>query len=76
MLGLGSQAVCILVDLTTALEVPMVQELSKCETAQDVSNIPASGEIGMVSFEGLAIFIPGPVQRRVILTSNTKDPFE
>jgi hypothetical protein len=45
MLGLGSQANFILVDLKTALTncniiVPMVEEFSKCETAQDVSNIP------------------------------------
>jgi hypothetical protein len=38
MLGSVSQAVCILVDLNTALVncniiVPLVQELSKCETA-------------------------------------------
>jgi hypothetical protein len=81
MLGLGSQAVCILVNLNTALAkcnifVPMVQELSICVTAQDVSNIPVPGEIGMVGFVGSAIFIPGPVLRNAILTSNTKDLFE
>jgi hypothetical protein len=56
--------------------VPTVQELFNCETAQDISNIPVPGEIGMVGFEGSAIFIPGPVLKNAILTSNTKHPFE
>jgi hypothetical protein len=81
MLGLRSKAVCILVDLKTAIAncniiVPMVQELSACETAQDVSNIPVPGQNGMVGFKVLAVFIPGSVLRNAILTSNTKDPFE
>jgi hypothetical protein len=54
----------------------MVQKLSKCETAQEVSNIPVPGENGMVGFEGSAIVIPGPVLRNAILMSNTKDPFK
>ncbi len=81
MLGLGSQAICILIDLKTALTncnivVPTVHKLYECETAHDLSIIPVPEETGMVGFEGLAIFIPGPVLRNAILMSNTKDPFE
>jgi hypothetical protein len=76
----GTQAICILIDLKTALTncniiVPMVQELSECETAQD-SNIPVPEITGMVGVKGSAIFIPRPVLRNTILMSNTKDPFE
>ncbi len=50
MFGLGSQAICILIALNTALTncnivVPMLQELSDCETAQDGSTIPVGARI-------------------------------
>jgi hypothetical protein len=56
MLGLEFQAICILIDLNTALAncniiVPTVQELSECEIAQGVSNILVPGENNMVGFE-------------------------
>jgi hypothetical protein len=81
MLGSGSQVVCILIDLNTALKncsivVPLVKEHSKCEIAQDVSNIPVSRENSTISFEGSSIFISSPVLRNIILTSKMKDPFE
>jgi hypothetical protein len=81
MLGSRSRAVCILVDLSTTplncnISVPTFQELSKCETAQEVLNISVPGEIGTVGFKGSENFIPGPVLRNTILMSNTKDPFK
>jgi hypothetical protein len=54
----------------------MVQELSKCENAQDISNIPVPGENGIIGLECSAIFSPGPVLKNAILTLNTKEPFK
>ena len=81
MLGMGSQAISVLIDLNSAfadcnIVVPTVQQLAECETAQDVANIPTPNANGLVGFEGSAIFIPGPVLRNVILTANTTNPSE
>jgi len=81
MLGMGPQAVSVQVDLNSALAdcniiVPTVQELAECRTAQDVADIPAPNDIGLVGFEGSAIFIPGPVLRDAILNANTTNPSE
>ena len=81
MLGMGPQAVSVQVDLNSALAdcniiVPTVQELAECRTAQDVADIPAPNNIGLVGFEGSAIFIPGPVLRDAILNANTTNPSE
>jgi hypothetical protein len=56
MLGSGFQAICILIDLNTALAncniiIPTVQERSECEIAQGVSNILVPGDHNMVGFE-------------------------
>jgi len=56
--------------------VPSVQELSGCESAQDVENIPALNQNGEKGFEGLAIFIPGPVLRNAVIESNSRNPSE
>jgi hypothetical protein len=81
MLGPGSQAICILLDLNMAfidlnIVVPLVQDLTGCNSAEEVANIPAPEENRLVGFEGSAIFIPGLVLQNTILTSNTKNPFE
>ena len=56
--------------------VPAVADLSDCESAQDVANIPAPEENGLVGFEGSSIFIPAPVLSDEILASGTNEPFE
>jgi hypothetical protein len=56
--------------------VPSVQDLAACESAEEVANIPAPNENGVVGFESSAIFIPGPILRNAIIESNLKDPFE
>ena len=81
MLGLGAHTMYIFIDLRTALAdcqivVPAVTDLSDCESAQDVANIPAPEENGLVDFEGSSIFIPAPVLRNAILRSGTNEPFE
>ena len=81
MLGMGPQAVSVQIDLNSALAdcniiVPTVQELAECRTAQDVADIPAPNNVGLVGFEGSAIFIPGPILRNTIIGSNKKNPFE
>ena len=76
MLGLGAHATCVLIDLRTALAdcqivVPAVTDLSDCESAEYVANIPAPEENGLVGFESLSILIPSPVLRDAILASTT-----
>jgi hypothetical protein len=39
-------------------------------SAELVANIPAPNQNGVVSFEGSAMFIPGPVLRNAIIESN------
>ena len=65
MLGMGPQAVCVLVDLNLApanrnIIVPTVLELLGCTTAQEVKDIPAPTG-GVIGFEGSLIYIPGPI---------------
>jgi hypothetical protein len=43
---------------------------------QDVANIPAPGDIGLVGFKGSTIIIPGPILRNAILMPNTTHPFK
>jgi len=81
MIGFGARAASILPDLNSAfvdtrIVVPSVQDLAVCESAEEVANIPAPNENGVVGFEGSAIFIPGPVLRNAIIESNSKYPFE
>ena len=81
ILGVGSQGTCVLLDLKTAFKdieliVPTVHDLAKCKSAEEVASIPAPGEVGLVGFKGLAIFIPGPILRNAIIKSNSKIPFE
>jgi len=81
MLGLGAHTMYIFIDLRTALAdcqivVPAVTDLSDCESAQDVANIPAPEENGLIDFDGSSIFIPAPVLRNAILRSGTNEPFE
>jgi hypothetical protein len=81
LIGLGNQASYVNVDLKSALAdcqiiVPSITELSDCETAQDIANIPVPDENGLVGFEGSSIFIPCPVIQNAILTSDTNDPFK
>ncbi len=81
MLGFGAWAIGILMDVHSAyaniqIIVPSVQDLAGCESADDVTNIPAPDENGDVRFEGLAIFIPGPIFQNSIIESNSKTPFE
>ncbi len=66
MLGLGTRATPLLLDLNSAfaniqIVVPSVQDLAGCESSNEVAAIPAPEENGEVSFKGSAIFIPGPI---------------
>jgi len=83
MLGFGARATVVLLDLNSAftniqIVVPSVQDLAGCESAEEVNNIQPPEEIGvgMIGFEGSAIFIPGPILRNAIIQSNTKKQFE
>ena len=75
MLGMGPQAVSVLISLNLALTncnifVPTVNKLSGCTTAQKVKDIPNPDQNGLVGFKGSAIFILGPVLCNTIITSN------
>ncbi len=64
MIGMGSQAVSVLVNLNSALANcniigPTVLDLSGCTTAQEVEDIPAPTG-GVIGFEGSLIYIPDP----------------
>jgi hypothetical protein len=66
MFGLGPQTVCILLDFNMAftdlsIVFQLVQDLAGCNSPEEVANIPAPEENGLVGFERSAIFIPGPV---------------
>ena len=81
MIGLGARATIVFPVLNSALEdirvvVPSVQELSGCESAQDVENIPVIDQNGEKGFEGSAVFIPGPVLRNAIIETNSRIPSE
>ncbi len=81
MLGLGPQAVCVLLDLNMAfadlsIVVPSVQDLAGCNSAEEVANITAPEENSLVGFEGSVIFIPRSVLQNSILMSNTKNSFK
>ncbi len=80
MLGMGTQAVSVLVNVNSVLAncniiVPTIKELSACATAQEVKDIPIPAANGIVGFKGSAIFIPGPFLQNTIITLNTNDPF-
>jgi hypothetical protein len=78
---LGARATCILPDLNSTLAdirivVPSVQDLAGCASSEEVANIPAPNQNGVVSFKGSGMFIPGPVLRNAIIELNSKKPFE
>jgi hypothetical protein len=80
MLGMGTQSVSVLVDLNLVLAncniiVPTVDKLSRCETAQEVKDIPIPATNMLVGFDGSAIFIPGPFLQDAIIALNLNDPF-
>jgi hypothetical protein len=65
MIGMGSQAVSVLIDLNLTLAncniiVPIVLNLLGCTTAQEVEDIAAPTG-GVIGFEGSSIYIPGPI---------------
>lgn len=83
MLGMGPQAVCVLVDLNSALAncdiiVPTANELLACTTVQEVEAIapPARALRNANDFEGSAVFIPGPLFRNAIIASGTTNPLQ
>ena len=76
MLGLGVYATYLFIDLRTPLTdckivVAAVTDLSDCKTAQDVADILAPKENGLIGFEGSSIFIPALVLRNAILASGS-----
>jgi hypothetical protein len=81
MLGMGTQAVSILVNLNLVLAncniiVPTVDKLPGWEQTQEVKDIPIPATNGLAGFKGSAIFTPGPFLQNTIITSNTNDPFD
>ena len=50
--------------------------LSDCESAKDVTNIPAPEDNDLIGFKCSSICISAPVLRDTILASGTNEPFE
>ena len=78
---MGAQATWAKINLISALTncsivVPTVDELAACSTAQEAAEIPVPNIIGLIGFEGSAIFIPAPALSNAILASNSQNPFE
>jgi hypothetical protein len=81
MLGMGPQAISVLVGLNTALAncdiiVPTVLGLLGCTAAQEVKDIPVPAG-GVFGLEGSTIYIPGPIFRNAIValgSTNPEDP--
>jgi hypothetical protein len=80
-LRLGAHTTYVLIDLRTALAdcqiaIPAVTDLLDCKTAQDVANIPAPEENGLLGSKGSSNFIPALVFHNTILASGTNEQFE
>ena len=81
LIGLGNKATPVIFDLESAFQslrirVPGVFELAACTAAEEMAALEVPGENAIIGMEGLAIYIPGPVLRNVIIELATKDPFE
>lgn len=81
LLGLGASATGVLLNQATALVdanivVPTVDDLSNCETSEDVEGLAMPPEDGVVGFAGSGIIIPAPCIRDAILNANTLKPAE
>ena len=81
MIGFGARATCVLPVLQSAFAyvrifIPSVQELGGCTSAEDIANLPAPAQNGVVGLEGSAIFIPGPVLQDTIIESVSRNPFD
>ena len=82
--GLGRSAICVQVDLTSAvadikLVTPTIEEFEACSTAQDVRDLPipeANPENGVYSYKGSNIMLLAPWLRDTIMNVETRDPFE
>jgi hypothetical protein len=80
MLKFGTQATWVNLVLYSALAncnivVPAINKIAACTTTEEVKDIPAPEENGLVGFESSTIFIPAPALRNAILASNTWSSF-
>jgi hypothetical protein len=71
MIGIRAQATWVKINLISALMncnmvVQSAKKLAACTTAQEVAAIPVPNVTCIISFKGLAIFIPAPALRNNI----------
>lgn len=83
--GLGRLAICVQLDVTSAISdckmnTPTSEELAACTTAQNVRDLAIPDENpdgdGLFSYEGSNIMLPAPWLRDTILNADTLSPFE
>ena len=81
LVGFGSETTCVQINEKIALldcntVTPTLDELSACETKEDVKALEIPDQNGMVTFPGSAVFIPCPWLRNFLISSECVDPFE
>ena len=80
-MGMGASAIGVLWNKESALVdanivVPTVEDLSNCETSDEVEALEIPSEDGIVGFAGSGIIIPAPCIRDAIINAATSKPSE
>ncbi len=80
LLGTGASATAIKVNFkeivaNSNLVIPKIEELSKCKTASEVSELEAPNETGLVTYPGSAFFLEAPWLVNTVMAANSSDPF-
>ena len=78
LLGSGPHATAVLVDKQSILnpcdlKTPTIDELKDCSNEEEVRAIPAPVEDGLVTYPGLATFLPAPWLVDTIMSTNTSE---
>ena len=80
LLGTGSLATTLEVNHLTLmadcnLVTPTIDALRECTTANEVADIEAPNENGIVTYPGSATFLPAPWLAEAVIAANSSDPF-
>ena len=81
LVGMGVSAIGVLLNKESGLVdanivVPTVEDLSNCETSDEVDALEIPPEDGLVGFAGSGIIIPAPCIRDAIINAATSKPSE
>ena len=80
LLGTGASATAIEVNFKELmancnLVTPTIEELSKCKTASEVSDLEEPNKTGLVTHPGSASFLAAPWLVNTVMAANSSDPF-